>query len=221
MTNNWLYRFFISHFIGGLILDTYEKLAKTVKINKKNHLMSFDDSLMHVGTGRSAFVFRIRSTMQAIKVFYPSFLHIAREEAEIYSKLQDITYYPTVYSSGENYIAMDYIEGLTLFECIVEGKVITPVHITEIDLALSMATSRGLNPSDIHLRNIFISDDDNIKIIDVARFRQKKDCHQWINLKKAYRQLYCKRFFPKKIPAAILNGIAWLYKNGWIPFYRT
>jgi predicted Ser/Thr protein kinase len=221
MTNNWLYRFFILHFIGGLILDTYEKLAQTVKINKNNHLIDFDDSLLHIGTGRSAFVFRIRSTMQAIKVYYPSFPHLAREEAEIYGKLQDITYYPTVYSSGENYIAMDYIEGLTLFDCIVVGKVIMADHIAEIDRALSMATSRGLNPSDIHLRNIFITADDNIKIIDVARFRQKKHCHQWNNLKKSYRQLYSKRFFPKKIPAAILNGVAWLYKNGWIPFYRT
>ena len=202
-------------------MDTYEKLAQTVRINKNNRLLGFDDSLMHVGTGRSAFVFRIRSTMQAIKVYYPSYSHIAREEAEIYDKLQDISYYATVYSSGENYIALDYIEGITLFECIVEGKVITAEHIAEIDHALSMATSRGLNPSDIHLRNIFITVDDDIKIIDVARFRQKKICHQWKNLKKAYRQLYCKRFFPKKIPTAFLNGVARLYKNGWIPFYDT
>ena len=118
-------------------------------------------------------------------------------------------------------IVMDYIEGLTLFECIVEGRVITPVHLEEIDHALALAAAKGLNPSDIHLRNIFITSVGDIKIIDVARFRQLKDCSQWENLKKAYRQLYSKRYFPKKIPASLLNGIALLYKKGWIPSYRT
>lgn len=202
-------------------MDTYEELAKTVQINNNNLLLNYDDSLIHVGTGRSAFVFRIKSTMKAIKVFFPSLTHIAREEAEIYRKLRDIVYYPTVYATGINFIVMDYIEGLTLFECIVEGRVITPAHLEEIDHALSLAAARGLNPSDIHLRNIFITTSGDIKIIDVARFRQEKDCCQWDNLKKAYRQLYSKRLFPKKIPATLLNGIALLYKRGWIPSYRV
>lgn len=202
-------------------MGTFEELARTVQINNNNFLLDYDESLIHIGTGRSAFVFRIKSTMKAVKVFFPSLSHIAREEAEIYEKLQDVVYYPTVYASGANFIVMDYIEGLTLFDCIVEGRAITPVHLAEIDHALSVATARGLNPSDIHLRNIFITTKGDIKIIDVARFRQKKDCCQWNNLKKAYRQLYSKRFFPKKIPAALLNGIALLYKKGWIPSYRT
>ena len=69
-------------------MDTYEALAKTVQINNNNLLLNYDDSLIHVGTGRSAFVFRIKSTMKAMKVFFPSLTHIAREEAEIYRKLQ-------------------------------------------------------------------------------------------------------------------------------------
>lgn len=200
-------------------MESYEELAKTVHINVNNRLMEYGDTLLHVGTGRSAFVFRIKSTLKAIKVFFPAYSHLAAEEAEIYRKLENIDYYPSIYATGINYIVMDYIEGLTLFGCLTNGKRITTDHIKEIDHALSLATARGLNPSDIHLRNIFITKNDEIKIIDVARFRQKKDCRQWKNLKKAYRQSYSKRYFPKRIPAAFLHGIAWLYKRGWLPSY--
>lgn len=199
-------------------MDTYQELANTVIIStKKNRLIRFDDSLKLIGTGRSAFVFRIKSSSKAIKVFFPEFTFIAKEEAEIYKALQDISYFPTIYETGQNYIVMDYIEGRTLFECINHGIPITSSHISEIDAALSLALNKGLNPSDIHLRNIFITPNDEIKLIDVARFRQTKDCTQWSDLKLAYNLLYIKRFFPKKIPAILLNVMAFLYKKQLIP----
>ncbi|KXH87205.1 serine/threonine protein kinase [Sporosarcina sp. HYO08] len=202
-------------------MSTYETLAKTVHIDGKNRLISYGDALEHIGTGRSAFVFRIQSSGKAIKIFFPAYSHIAKEEAAIYKILQDIPYYPAIYESGLNYIVMDYIEGLTLFERLSKGKIITKAHIKEIDHALSLAAERGLNPSDIHLRNIFLTDTDEIMIIDVARFRQMKDCRQWMNLKKAYDQLYTKCFFPKKVSSHFLNILAFLYKKGWIPSYRA
>ena len=177
---------------------TFQALAKSVVINKKNRLVRYDDSLKHIGTGRSAFVFRIKSSNKAIKIFFPEFTYIAEEEAEIYQVLQNISYYPSIYNAGSNYIVMDYIEGFTLFECVSQGKPITSAHIKEIDYALSLAKARGLNPSDIHLRNLFITKNGEIKIIDVARFRQKKKCRQWHDLKRAYYKLYRKRFFPEE-----------------------
>jgi len=202
------------------MLKTYQTLANTVIIsNKNNRLIRFDDSLKLVGTGRSAFAFKIKSTNKVMKVFFPAFVHIAKEEAEIYQVLQDIPYFPTIYESGPNYIVMDFVEGHTLFECMTRGIRITPDHIKEIDYALSLATDKGLNPSDIHLRNIFITSNGDIKIIDVARFRQTKDCTQWCDLKTAFHRLYLKRFFPKKIPAVLLNIVAFLYKKKLIPTY--
>lgn len=114
---------------------------------------------------------------------------------------------------------MDYIEGLTLFECMSHGKLITTTDIKEIDHALSLAVARGLNPSDIHLRNIFITANGEVKIIDVARFRQRNNCRQWHDLKKAYYHLYRKRLFPKKLAAPYLNIVAILYKKGLLPAY--
>lgn len=198
----------------------YGSLAASVKISlekNKISLIQYDESLELIGEGRSAFVFRIQSTDKALKVFFPDHTHIAREEAEIYKMLQDVSYYPTLYDAGDNYLVIDYIEGLTLFECLVQGTQVTTDQIKEIDHALHLARKKGLNPSDIHLRNIFITSAKEIKVIDVARFRQTKQCTQWNDLKAAFYRAYIKPFFPKKIPASILNFIAALYKRSLIP----
>ncbi|WP_017379660.1 AarF/UbiB family protein [Paenisporosarcina sp. TG-14] len=203
-------------------MKTYQELANTVIIStKKNRLLDYDDSLELVGTGRSAFAFRIKYSNKAIKIFFPDFIHVAKEEAEIYNTLQNISYFPTIYESGQNYIVMDFIEGRTLYDCINHGVSITTDHINEIDAALLTASNRGLNPSDIHLRNIIITPNQEIKLIDVARFRQTKDCTQWHDLKLVYHQLYLKRFFPKKIPTTMLNIMAFLYKKHLLPSYLS
>lgn len=203
-------------------MNTYQELANTVVISpKKNRLIHYDDSLKLIGTGRSAFVFRISNSSKAIKVFFPDFTYIAKEEAEIYKVLQEIPFFPTIFDSGLNYIVMDFIEGRTLFECVNQGIPITTDHIKEIDDALLLASSKGLNPSDIHLRNIFITSNNDIKLIDVARFRQTKNCTQWSDLKSAYLLYYKKRLFPKKIPATIMNTVAFIYKKQLIPHHLT
>lgn len=76
--------------------------------------------------------------------------------------------------------------------------------------AIAWARKRGLNPSDIHLRNILLTDS-GVKLIDVARFLQDKSCRQWEDLKKAYYEKYLLPAFPKKIPERILNYIAAKY----------
>lgn len=201
-------------------MSNYLKLVKSVIIDSKNRLISHDSSLKLTGKGRSAFVFRINASDKAVKVYFPEYIDLAKEEAEIYKSLQHIHYFPFVYEAGWNYIVMDYIEGYTLFDCMAHGTRITSAHIKEIDRALSLASASGLNPSDIHLRNIFITSSGEIKLIDVARYRQEKDCKQWDHLKKAYRQFYQRRFFIKKLPEPFLNVVAFLYKKGCIPCYR-
>lgn len=194
----------------------FQELAASVRITskkKKPRLLEYNSSLTLIGKGRSAYVFRIRDTNKAMKVFFPYYAHIAKEEAEIYKRLQHISYYPTLYETGVNYLVIDYIVGSTLFECVTKGIRISDKVVTEIDLALHLARQEGLNPSDIHLRNILLTLDKKVKLIDVARFRQTKDCDKWRDLKYGYYHCYKKRYFPKRIPAFILNIIAVLYKK--------
>ncbi len=108
---------------------------------------------------------------------------------------------------------IDYIKGKTLFECLLKGIRISQDIINEVDRALNLAKQRGLNPSDIHLRNLILTSKNRIKVIDVARFRQSKNCTQWSDLKKSFYSFYLKPFFPKRLPERILNFIAALYKK--------
>ncbi|MCJ8008806.1 protein kinase family protein [Lederbergia wuyishanensis] len=194
-------------------MNKYSGLANSVVINPKNHkLIHYDASLTLIGAGRSAYVFKINNTNQALKIFFPSHQYLANVEADVYKSIQHINYFPKFYESGIGYLVIDYIEGYTLFECLTRGIPISENNIKEVDMAIQLARKEGLNPSDIHLRNIIIHNG-KIKMIDVARFKQVETDKQWIDLKNAFYHLYTKSFFPKKIPAFILNGIAVLYKR--------
>jgi predicted Ser/Thr protein kinase len=169
--------------------------------------------LVQIGTGRSACVFRIKGTNKVIKVFPSQFTHIAQIESDIYRMLTHIDYFPTIYETGPNFLIMDYIKGETLFSCLNKGIPIDIKHINEVDHILDLVRKVGLNPSDIHLRNIIITPDNKIKMIDVARFKQEKQCTQWEDLKNGYIRFYQHPLFPKKFPEPILNLIAALYKR--------
>ncbi len=202
--------------VGGEQMKSYAELAASVIFSQKGNdtvLLDRDSSLQFIGAGRSAFVFRIISTDYALKVFFPAFKHIAVEEAEIYQELNGISYFPKLHGAGENYIVIDFIEGNTLFDCLCKGILVSRYHIEEINSALQLARERGLNPSDIHLRNLIVTYQNEIKIIDVARFRQTKKCSQWTDIKKAFHKYYLSPLFPKKIPSFFLNKIASLYKK--------
>jgi predicted Ser/Thr protein kinase len=198
-------------------LKTVNELVKSVKFTSKNEIKSFSPELQLIGIGRSAAVFQLRDTNLALKVFYPLQLSTADIEAEIYKVLGDNPYFPKLHENGPGYILMDLLEGRTFYECLESGVEISTYHIEEVERALTFARNKGLNPSDIHLRNIIITVDGAIKLIDVARFRQTKQCKQWDDLKKAHQKVYSKKWFPKKIPSAIINGVAYLYKKQLLP----
>lgn len=197
-------------------MNEIEALVRTVKLKETKHgvkILAYDPLLTYIGVGRSAAVFRINNSKRVLKVFLPQLAHIAWEEAEIYRMLKDCSYYPKLYESGHGFVVIDYIEGITLFNCLKAGISVTEEMINEVDLALDYAKQKGLNPSDIHLRNIIFTPEGTIKLIDVARFRQDKDCSQWKDLKKAFYTVYQSSLFPKKVPERLLNLTSTLYKR--------
>ncbi|MFV8830084.1 protein kinase family protein [Alkalihalobacterium sp. APHAB7] len=202
-------------------MKKYCHLAQSVKYNQSGSkvvLSEKDEDLELIGMGRSAFAFKIKSTNLVLKVFFPSHTFIVKREAEVYNILSSNPFYPTMYESGENYLVIDFIEGYTLFNCLEKGIIIKNKHIIEIDNALKLAKEKGLNPADIHLRNILLTTEGKIKLIDVARFQQKGSCLQWAHLKQAYKY-YSSTIFPKRIPKVIMNGISYLYKRKVLHFF--
>lgn len=192
-----------------------DELVKSIsfKSGNKIEVESYHIDLKLVGVGKSAAVFQIKSTGLALKVFHPLFDYLAVEEAKIYRTLEQIPYYPTLYESGSNYIVIDLIEGSTLYECLVQGIEVSEQIIYEVDHGLKLARDKGLNPSDVHLKNIFITTNGNIIIVDVARFKQDQYCPKWKDTKKAFYKYYQKGIIPKKMPAILLDTIGTLYRK--------
>ncbi|WP_235001546.1 serine/threonine protein kinase [Halobacillus sp. Marseille-P3879] len=171
-----------------------------------------------IGQGRSAAVFKVTGFRSlAIKVFYPEYKDLAFKEAAIYLKLEDHTYYPELIEYGEGYLVMEYLKGITFYDCLVNGTPITPSMVAMVDEALNYARARGLNPSDTHLKNIILTEDHNIKVIDVVRFTQSEECPHWSDLKKAYYSYYQKRYFPKRFAPLFIELIIRLYRKRLLP----
>ena len=184
-----------------------------VQKGRKFKLKSYDEALQLIGIGRSAYVFKIEHEQVVLKVYLPHKTHLAIEEATIYKKLPPNNYYPTLHDVGTNYIVLDYFEGHTLFQCLEKGIYVSEDKIHTINEALEIAKNAGLTPSDVHLKNIIITPNAEVKLIDVARFRQTKKDRQWDDLQKAYFKCYIKPYFPKRIPKYILHCIAAIYKT--------
>lgn len=197
-------------------MEKYTELARSVRYRRKGEgytVAAKDPALVHIGTGRSACAFRIENTNKVLKVYYPPFSYIAEEETEIYQRLGGLSSFPALHESGENYIVIDYIQGMTFFQCLTRGERINQQTITEVDRVLLEVSRLQLNPSDIHLHNLILTPDGKVRIIDPARFNQQKDCTQWEDLKSAYHKYYLKPLFPKRLPAVILDSIRLLYKH--------
>ncbi|MCF6410336.1 protein kinase family protein [Pseudalkalibacillus salsuginis] len=186
-------------------------------VTKSDQLVRKPPEFTVIGKGRSAFVFRDERSHHAVKVFFDQFADLAKQEGDIYKKLGDCSYFPNIHEVGPNYIVMEYIEGNTFYECLQKGIPITDEMIKEVDEALDFARSVGLNPSDIHLRNLILTNEGMVKVIDVVRFTQNKKCRQWDDLKRGYHRYY-KKSFLKKIPKSIIELVALYYKKVVVPF---
>ncbi|MDP4550600.1 serine/threonine protein kinase [Alkalihalobacillus macyae] len=174
------------------------------------------DELVIVGRGRSAVVFKLPHEEKVLKVFYPAYTHLAAQEASIYHVLDNATYYPTLYEEGSGYLVLEYLEGMTLYDCLRQGQVITEQIIKQVDQALDYARQKDLNPSDTHLQNVMLLWNGEVRVIDVVRFRQSTICTHWDDLKSVYYDYYQHSYFPKKYPKWVIETIIRLYRRGYI-----
>lgn len=199
----------------------YQHYVASIKwVHKRKTVTVIDHhpNLEFIGKGRSAVVFKIKKEARVIKVFYPPYEKTALQEKRNYEKVNGSLYYPTIYEGGPNYLVMDLIAGKTFFQCLSEGIPIKTAYVKQVEVALQEARNNGLNPSDIHLHNLLVTSEGQVRIIDIARFSQTKQCQQWHDLKKGYKRHYHRFYFPKKVPKWLMNGVACFYRisNRWL-----
>lgn len=125
---------------------------------------------------------------QVVKVYAPGRPGWA-EEVEVYRRIGVHPAFSTCYASGENFLILKRLRGITLYDCLHQGLYIPAQVIRDIDQALDDARQRGLHPHDVHGRNVMMAQGRGL-VVDISDFLQQDDCSAWRDLKRGYYWLY-------------------------------
>jgi len=167
-----------------------------------------------IGVGNTAAVFQAAACPGlAIKVYAEPFADVAREEAAVYEQLGDSPYFPTFHGKGDHFVLIGYRPGVNIYDCLVQGIYIPERVILDVEEAIRYARSRGLTPSDIHVRNVIVHEGRGY-LIDVSDYRRQDKIKRWEILKKAYYDYYVDLYRPgRTVPPWILETIRKWYKT--------
>ncbi|MCH7322764.1 serine/threonine protein kinase [Solibacillus sp. MA9] len=147
-------------------------------------------NLKCIGVGTDAAVFQsLTAPAYAFKVYAQDKLDKVKNEANAYKQLGDSPFFPTCFASYDEYLVLSYEEGKTLYDCVLQGIHIPERVVNEVEEARAYIRSKGLNPRDIHLKNIILQNG-KVKIIDVSEYTVPGNDFRWEHLKKGYEQYY-------------------------------
>ena len=166
-----------------------------------------------VGSGNYASVFAHPLMKDVVVKVYGRDVEAIKDEIRVYHSLGVHKAYSRLYGHGENYLILKRIHGITLYDAMIKGVPIPPQVIEDIDQAIDYAKQVGLNPCDVHGKNVVMKDGKGF-IVDVSDFYKEEICTKWDDLQKAYHLFY-KRFILKKhprFPVWALNGVRKTYR---------
>ena len=190
---------------------TIEKEIRNIKVisHGKNEIVTVKkhtDAFVCIGVGTDAAVFRyIDNHDLAIKVFSDNKTDKIKNESSVYLKLDKSDYFPFYYDKGYNYLIISYVKGITLYDCLLKGIRIPRQVISDVDNAMVYASDKGLNPRDIHLKNILMHEG-RAKIVDVSEYLKPGNDKRWEYLKEGYLKHY-HLIDSKAIPHWILDTV--------------
>ncbi|SMF84230.1 hypothetical protein SAMN05661091_2560 [Paenibacillus uliginis N3/975] len=168
------------------------------------------DDLHCIGIGTDAAVF-VYEPMPAYAYKLYAKQALPKKEAEIgvYHALVGSPYFPVFYGAGERYVVISHESGLTLYDCLLYGVPIPNQVIDDVEVARSFVREKGLNPRDIHLKNVLLQDGRG-KVLDVSEYVQNGNDKRWEHLVWAYDNVY-PLLEGKKLPLWVLEAV----KNGY------
>ncbi|MFD0682039.1 MULTISPECIES: serine/threonine protein kinase [unclassified Paenibacillus] len=141
-----------------------------------------------------------------VKVYAPGRAGL-EEEVEVYRRLGKHPAYSECYHAGSPYLILRRLSGITLYNCVLRGVPIPHQVIEDIDSALDFARSKGLNPHDVHGKNVMLKDGRGV-VVDVSDFLKAEPCFMWDDLKKAYGRFYSPVFIGRlKVPEWMLTAV--------------
>ncbi|WP_194201633.1 serine/threonine protein kinase [Metabacillus mangrovi] len=190
-----------------------QDLIKKVKVKSINpldpvHVSNIPGDWRLIGCGNYAAVFEHPGFSGKIVKLYAENRKGAEKEKQVYRLLGDHPAYSVLYEAGERHLILKKLEGLTLYEALRKGKYIPERVIKDVDTALQYAIRIGLNPTDVHGKNVMMKDGRGY-VIDVSDFLEDFNCPRWRDFKKAYYRLYLplSRYRKLKVPRWILERI--------------
>ncbi|MFS0647512.1 serine/threonine protein kinase [Siminovitchia sp. 179-K 8D1 HS] len=152
-----------------------EEALKNIKVIGHNNnqpvtILGFAEDLTCVGIGTDAAVFRFDKTPNYVfKVYSGKALKKKEVEKDVYERLKQCCYFPQLYGTGPNYIILSFEQGVTLYDCLLQGIPIPEQVIQDVEEAREFVRSQGLNPRDIHLKNVILQNGRG-KVIDVSEY---------------------------------------------------
>ncbi|MYL35629.1 serine/threonine protein kinase [Pontibacillus yanchengensis] len=165
----------------------------TVSSNDNNEpvtIQSVPEDIKCIGIGTDAAVFQsVDEPLYAYKLYARDKVSKLKVEEEIYKRLGNSNFFSWCYDSYDNLLVLQYEEGLTLFDCLLQGIHIPKQVVNDVEEAREYVREKGLNPRDIHLKNILLQNG-RAKIIDVSEYVQPGDDFRWNHLKRAYEEYY-------------------------------
>ncbi|MDL4840597.1 protein kinase family protein [Aquibacillus rhizosphaerae] len=171
------------------------------------------DDLKCIGVGTDAAVFQyLYAPEYAFKIYADEKLAKIRAEESVYDKLRDSRYFSTCFAAYPNYLVLSFEEGTTLYDCLLQGIHIPELVVQDVEKAREYAREKGLNPRDIHLKNILLQNG-RAKMLDVSEYIQPGNDYRWEHLKKAYDSYY-QLIDGKPVPFWLLETVRKWY-NQW------
>lgn len=168
------------------------------------------NDLRCIGIGTDAAVFVYEPLPHyAYKLYAAEALPKKEAEIRVYRSLQGSPYFPKFYGAGERYVAISRESGMTLYDCLLYGVPVPRQVIDDVEAARSFVREKGLNPRDIHLKNVLLQNGRG-KVLDVSEYIQSGNDRRWEHLLWAYDNVY-PLIEGKKLPLWVLEAV----KNGY------
>ncbi|MCU9613072.1 serine/threonine protein kinase [Caldibacillus lycopersici] len=135
------------------------------------------------------------------------------KEAQVYKQLGDHPAYSKLLHQGADYLVLQRLAGITLYEAVAKGIRIPETVIKDVNQALAYARKRGLNPYDVHGKNVMMKNGKGY-VVDVSDFYKEGKDEKWNDLVKAYYLFYKKTLYkyPIKVPLKILDFVRHSYR---------
>ncbi|WP_051287242.1 serine/threonine-protein kinase [Paenibacillus taiwanensis] len=161
-----------------------------------------------LGTGNYAAVFANSHDSEWVVKVYAEGRPGLTGEAEVYRMLGIHPAFSECLGVGHNYLILRRLRGITLYDCLLQGIPIPPSVISDVDEALIYARAKGLNPRDIHGKNI-LNDNGRGSVVDVSDFLLEGPDRLWRDMKRVYQWVYRPLLlrWTFRLPAFVLEGL--------------